>query len=430
MHWFRRTLTAFIVVLFSSAPTALAQPPALPDEGPPLTLQAALREALERNPALTVLARAAATAATRPAQEQSLMPPMVEGQIWQWPINTINPWNVNMFMFGISQELPGRGKRDLRAKLMQSEARMAEAEVPIKVREILGDVRRTYAELFVSRKSIAIYESSLALMRQFADISQAKYEAGRIAQQDVLKAILEISRMHKEIVELREKARTAEAELNVLLDRPADQAIGPVEEPRETAVLPPVAVLQARAIEAHPGLKAARLAIERAEAARVVNASDYQPDYVVRAGYMLMPTMTDAWTATFAITWPRAPWSRKGIDAKLATAAAEVEETRARVRAAENAVRLAVQQAYVRAQSAAERAALLKTSLLPQSEQVLDGARVAYQTDRVDFLDLIDNQRVLLSVQLDYWRALTELEQACADLERAVGAGLETITGL
>lgn len=423
MHRFFRTLACCVLALGVAA-SARAQTPSAPGEGPPLTLQAALHEALDRNPALVALTRAAETAATRPAQERSLMPPMLEGQIWQWPIDTVNPWNANMFMFGISQEFPGRGKRDLRAKVMQSDARMAEAEVLIKAGQILDDVRRVYAELFVARQSIVIYESSLALLRQFADISRSRYEAGRSSQQDVLKAILEISRMHKEIVELQEEVQMAEAELNVLLDRPADQAIGPLAEPHEAGDLPPVAALQARALAEHPELRAARIAIERTEAARALNAADYKPDYVVRGGYMLMPTMSDAWTATFAITWPKAPWARKGIDAKLATSAAEIEETRAKVRASESVVRLAVQQAYVRVQSASARATLLKTSLLPQSEQVLETARVAYQTDRVDFLDLIDNQRVFLAIQLDYWRALAELEQARADLDRAVGSGL------
>ena len=48
-------------------------------------------------------------------------------------------------------------------------------------------------------------------------------------------------------------------------------------------------------------------------------------------------------------------------------------------------------------------------------------SRVAYQADQGDFLTLIDNQRVLLDVQLAYYRALSDLEQARADLERAVG---------
>ena len=78
----------------------------------------------------------------------------------------------------------------------------------------------------------------------------------------------------------------------------------------------------------------------------------------------------------------------------------------------------------MRAEAAQARAILLRTSILPQSDQTLAVSRVAYQADQGDFLVLIDNQRVLLDVQLAYSRALSDLEQARADLERAVGADL------
>lgn len=94
----------------------------------------------------------------------------------------------------------------------------------------------------------------------------------------------------------------------------------------------------------------------------------------------------------------------------------------------ENSLRLAVQEAFVRAKSAQNRAALLRTTILPQSQHTLDVSRVGYQTDRVDFQALIDNERVLLDSQLDYFRALSDFEQAMADLERAVGTDLPATT--
>src|SRR5205085_11148135 len=97
---------------------------------------------------------------------------------------------------------------------------------------------------------------------------------------------------------------------------------------------------------------------------------------------------------------------------------------KARERAMENGVRLAVQEAFVHAKSAQDRAALLRTTILPQSQQMLDVSRIAYQTDRVDFQALIDNERTLLAAQLDYYRALSEFDQAVADLERAIGTDL------
>ena len=58
---------------------------------------------------------------------------------------------------------------------------------------------------------------------------------------------------------------------------------------------------------------------------------------------------------------------------------------------------------------------------MPQSDQTLAVSRIAYQANQGDFLTLIDNQRVLLDARLAYYRALNDLEQARADLERAVG---------
>jgi outer membrane protein TolC len=134
--------------------------------------------------------------------------------------------------------------------------------------------------------------------------------------------------------------------------------------------------------------------------------------------------MPDAWMGRVGITWPKAPWSRGKIDARVAEHTGAIQAVKARTQAMENMVRLAVQDAYVRAKSAQDRAALLRTTIKPQSQQTLEVSRVAYQSDRVDFQALIDNQRVLLDVNLDYFRALSDFTQALADLERAVGTDL------
>src|SRR5207244_11389034 len=101
-----------------------------------------------------------------------------------------------------------------------------------------------------------------------------------------------------------------------------------------------------------------------------------------------------------------------------------VEAAKARIHTMENSTRLRVQEAYVRAKAAQERAALLRTTIIPQSQQTLEVSRVAYQTDRIDFQALIDNERMLLDSRLDYFRALSDFNQALADLERAVGSDL------
>ena len=182
------------------------------------------------------------------------------------------------------------------------------------------------------------------------------------------------------------------------------------------------------AIERQPELQKARLEVERAGAELASARRDYKPDFSVQAGYGVMPNQTDTLVAQVGITWPKAPWSRGKIDARVVEQSAAVDAARSRARAMENALRLSVQEAYIRAMFARERALLLRTTILPQSQQTLDVSRVAYQTDRVDFQTVIDNQRTLLDTQLDYYRALSEFEQAVADLERTIGTELPADT--
>jgi outer membrane protein TolC len=393
-------------------------------EGPPVTLTALLHETAETNPDLTALRQQIDVMRQRPAQERGLNPPMAEAQIWQWPINSINPANTNMYMFMVGQELPGRGKRDLRAAVAEKDIALAENDVTVRAQQIVNDIKQAYATLFIARKAIAVHRESVDLLRQIADVSQVKYATGRISQQDVLKPVVELSKLHNDIISFDEQANLATARLNILLDRAPETPIGPLVEPREEMLMPPTSDLQRIALERHPELQRARLEVGRAEAELAVARRDSTPDFSVQAGYMLAPRTTDAWIGSIAITWPKAPWSRGKIDARIAERSASVDAANARARALTNSVRLAVQQAYVRAKAAQERAELLRTTIVPQSQQTFEVSRVAYQTDRVDFQTLIDNERMLLDARLDYFRALSDFSQAVADLERAIGGDL------
>ncbi|MGE0447256.1 MAG: TolC family protein [Vicinamibacterales bacterium] len=392
--------------------------------GEPLSLRGAVDEALRRNLTLTALQRQRETLLHRPAQERSLMPPSLEAQIWQWPITTANPLNTDMYMFMIQQELPGRGKRALRAAVAETEAAIAAAEIPARAREVAADVERAYADLALARRSIDIHVESVALLRQFADVSAVKYAAGRSSQQDVLKAIVELSRLHEDLVIHEEAAAVAAARLNTLLDRPPDALIGPVDQPRQDVSLPASRDLQQMAIDNHPALTVALLEVQRAEAERAVVERDAKPDFFVGGGYMLMPREAGAWTASAGMTWPNAPWSRRRVAARQAEAQAQVAAERARLEELERALRLAVHEAYLRVQSADERVSLFRTTVLPQSVQALEISRVAYQTERVGFMEVLDSQRALLETQLSYHRALADRELAVAELFRSVGRDL------
>ena len=397
------------------------------DEVSPLTLQVALDEAFHRNPRLIVLRRQYEAMQYRPEQALALPPPSFEAQIWQWPFNTLNAGDANMHMFTVGQALPGFGKRALRAAVAEKDAELSLAAVAVEARDVIDQVKRVYAELFLARRDMDIHHANLSLLRQVVDVSEAKYVSGGSSQHDSLKAVVELSRLYEHFVLLEEQERLAQARLNTLLDRPPDAPVGVLMEPKEEVPLPPLADLQRLALN-QPDLLSARLAVERAEAVLAAERGESKPDFFVKGGYMLMPNVPDSWTATVGITWPTAPWSKGKFSARVNEAEAAVATVRARYTQTESTVRLAIDTAYVRAQAARERVALLRTSIVPQTDHMLAVSRVAYQTNQADLLTVIDNQRLLLEAERSFYRALNDLEQARAHLERAVGVDIALIT--
>ena len=70
---------------------------------------------------------------------------------------------------------------------------------------------------------------------------------------------------------------------------------------------------------------------------------------------------------------------------------------------------------------ARERIVLFKTGIIPQATQTVDSMRAAYLVNKVDFLNLVRAEITLYDYETQYWKAVSEAQQAAATLAAAVG---------
>ena len=389
----------------------------------PLTLRAALEEAVHANPELIALRREYdATAAVIP-QARSLGAPMMETQIWGWPVTTLNPIRTDMYMFMAEQELPGRGKRAARELVASREAQMSKQQVAVRTNEILNDVKKAYAELALARGSASLYERQTPVLQNMADAATLRYASGHSGQHDTVKSIVELARLHTDAVEWQERARMAETRLNVLRGRAPDAPVPLLEESEIT--VPAAADAERIALERHPEVAMASAIVAREEAELTRLRGERRPDFVVGGGYMLQPGAAGAWTAKAGISWPNAPWSRSGITTAVAAQEKKVEAARARQDVVATTVRRDVREATVRLDAARLRVQLLESTVIPHVEHAFDVARAAYALNRGEFADLLDTERLVLSTEMDHIAARTDIVRAIADFETAVGDVLE-----
>lgn len=389
------------------------------DPGPPLSLRDALREALRANPELVALQRRYETTRAAIPEARFLDPPMFETQIWGWPVTTLNPARTDMYMFMAEQQLPGRGKRAAREAVANREADLSRQEIAVRANGILNEVKQAYADLILARATAGLYQRQTPLLEDTAETATLRYAAGHSGQHDTVRAVVELSRLAADTVQWRERAAIAATRLNTLLGRAPGLV---VPQAVMTTATPPSAVDAERiALERHPEVAMASAVVIRDEAELARLRGERRPDFVIGGGYMLQPGGAGAWTARGGITWPDAPWARGRLTATIDVQERRVLAARAQRDAVISAVRRAVRESVVHLEAARERIHLLETAVIPHVEHALDVARTSYASDRGDFADLLDTERVLLSTRMELVAAQSDAERAVADLEMAIG---------
>jgi cobalt-zinc-cadmium efflux system outer membrane protein len=115
------------------------------------------------------------------------------------------------------------------------------------------------------------------------------------------------------------------------------------------------------------------------------------------------------------------PLQRSRRRAGVVEASENADSGRELLEATRDRLRFAVQDSIVRLESIERRARLYAELIIPQAEESLASAEAAYTTNRQNFLDLLDAERVLFESRLSYQRLLADFWIATADLELALG---------
>jgi outer membrane protein TolC len=344
-----------------------------------------------------------------------------------WGTPLLQPWNLNqtqhMFMF--NQTLPAAGKRELRYVAANQAVDVAEAQLEAAKLDVRARVRGAFYDLLRNQDELRLHDQHLALTQQAVAAARIKYTVGRVPQQDVLKAQIAVTKLADHLTMFFQDGDLARVRLNTLMGRDPEAPLEVTGEYAAPAVLPPVAELKEIALENRPELKAIAAETRQLETKVRLAEKNYKPDVSVSAGYMLMPSGATNRNGYMAELSFNLPWlNRSKHDPETQEAQAEVNVRRAELAVQQVAVFQEIQEALIRANTAARLVEIYRDTLRPQAQMTFRAASAAYQTDQTDLLNLIDSQNTALDVELSYYRALAEFDSRVVDIERAIGAPL------
>ncbi len=390
-----------------------------------------VREVLRKNPALTAARYKWEALRERPKIAGSLPDPMLSyGYFFDNVETRVGAQNQKV---GASQKIPFPGKLSLASKKAGQEAVIAAWEYQTLARELILRTKTAYYDLYQVDRSRDILNSELSLLGTVTKTSQARYEAGKTGQPDVLRAQLTTSDIQKRLLDLSQQREVALARLNALRSEPQNTRFEMASE-LTTPSLPDRPRAMAVALQYRQELQQAGIAIDRDRIGLSLARMDRLPDFTFGVDYTQVNRNIfsdppdnghDAVVASVSVNVPI--WFGK-LNAEEREARKRLEQSRATASDMRNSVQADVQSAWFRAQLSRDQLLLYRQTLVPQAEQSFEATRAGYESAKSNFIDLLDSERALLALRLGEVMSEADVARAMAQLERAVGVDLSQIT--
>jgi outer membrane protein TolC len=333
----------------------------------------------------------------------------------------------------VRQSYPWFGTLGAKEEMASEEANAAYQRFESERLRLFYRLKSAYYDYYYLGRDLALTRENLELVVFWESVARTKFKAALTRHPDVIRAQVELGKLEDRLLTLERNIEPAAAGLRALLDLPPSVRI-PVPESLSVveAGLDGV-VVKDHALAYNPDLKSLRHLIGKAEAGVRLAKKSYFPDLTfgldyIETGEALNPALPesgkDAWAVGVGVTLPI--WVGKN-NAKKQEALAIRKEAEYGLREAKNRLEAVTEAVVFEHNDALRKLKLYRDGLVPKAEQSLNANYAAYQAGELDFLNVLDAQRQLLSFQLEQERALADLAVKQAEVEMITGRELKEL---
>lgn len=306
------------------------------------------------------------------------------------------------------------GQTKLERHVARAEADAAGHDAAAKRQHLALVATTLFDEYYALTRALETNAEHADLMSALLDAATARYATGHAPQQDPIHAELEVAHIDHERVVLESQRDVVAAQINGLLHRPPQTPLPPPPDRFAANRRDPE-----RSSGVRPEAEAAVAREEAADRQTTLARRRFAPSISVTGTYNSMwATVQHQFMVGAGISVPLQVRSlRSGVNA----AEAERRAARHRREAVEDAIEVERAAARHRLHEAHHVVALHAERLIPMARARVEAARVGYETGGNDFSTVIEAERELRQIELDYHRALADLADRKAQLDHALG---------
>jgi cobalt-zinc-cadmium efflux system outer membrane protein len=377
-----------------------------------LTLDQALRLALDHNPSLTAARRE--VGATEGQMLQGSLRPNPE-LIYQAD-DASKASRTSTFEIGLPIETGG--KRDARMRAAGLGREVAQADLGGTELRVRSAVIAAFFDVLVAQELRMTAEDSVKISQRATDIAAKRVAAGKVSPVEETRARVAEAGARVALNQAESELRNARRRLSNQWGNTTPtftEASGDVER---LAALPTEDQVMQR-LASSPQLLRAQRELERRKSLVALEQSRAVPDVTLSIG-MKRSLDVSGEQALVALKVPLPVFNRN--QGNLQEALQRTEKAGAELDAARVSLSSAARQALENVTARRTEAELLRAEVVPGARSAYEAATIGFENGKFSFLEVLDAQRTLISAKMQYLNALANFHRARSELESLTGA--------
>lgn len=346
--------------------------------------------------------------------------PLLKMGLVSLPTDTFNLGQEPMtqVQFGVMQKFPRGNSRELQAEQLGLKSQGFSELARDRQLQTLLSVREHFVEVLKYQKLAQINEKAIGVFSDLADITEDYYATGRVQQQDVLQAAVELAKVRDRATRITQSEEQARARLAMWIGEAAFGGLDtawPRFEPALSADR-----LKDR-LRTHPRVRMFEKSVDAAETGVEIARQKYRPEFALDVTYGgrggLNPdgsSRTDLMTFMVVMDVPIFHKNRQDrvVASHLAEASAAMYSRDDLLRRMSSEIDF--HSASLTRQG--ERISLFESTLIPEAEFSAESSLGAYQSSIESLITLLRARITEFDLQLEYIRLQAEMIKTQARL--------------
>jgi cobalt-zinc-cadmium efflux system outer membrane protein len=385
-----------------------------------LTLERALELAERNNPRLAIAA--AQTEAARAAILTARAYPNPETVVdaGRQRARQDDARSGNVYLLGLAQPLDLPSVREPRIRAAEAGLEGSRFALQESRLALGAAVKLAYYEVVRRKAEVDLAAETQRLLEDIRRRIAVRVEVGEAPRLELTRADAEARSAANATASARLRVTEARAQLLALIGLPATgmgDVTGTLEPPPP---LPPLETLRGDVLERYPALAQSRAEIERARARLETERALRTPQPTLRAGVNQDPDQNQF---VVGLSIPIPVWNQR--QGQIGEAQAQLDQASALAESRRIELITALNGAYARHEVATQQIQAFESGLLRQAEDARRVAEAAYRFGERGFIEVLDAQRVLRAVRLDFLAARAAQRTAFIEIEQLRALGLE-----